>query len=69
MPTIAAQALMDAKAALDAAKADAVPIRQALADAQAAQDAQDQVIYNRVLAYQVALDALLVESGNAPDAG
>lgn len=69
MPTIAAQALMDAKAALDAAKGAAVPLRSALADAQNAVDAQDQVIYAAVLEYQTALNALLVESGNAPDAG
>lgn len=68
MPTPAAQTLMDAKAALDVAKGAAVPLRAALVAAQVAQDAQDQAIQQLVLAYQVALNALLVESGNVPDA-
>lgn len=69
MTTIAAQALMDAKMALDAAKDAAIPLRATLATAQNAVDEQDQIIYTALLDYQVALNALLIESGNAPDAG
>ena len=67
MPTPAAQALMDAKATLDAERAKSPELRAATVAAQTAEDTQNQVIQAAVLAYDAALNALLVESGNMPE--
>lgn len=64
MTTPAAQALMDARAALDAAKALQPDLRATTVAAQVAEDTQAQLVQQSLLAYEAAIQALLIESGN-----
>lgn len=67
MPTAIAQALLDARMALDSARAAQIPLRAVTVAAQQAEDVQAGIVQQAVLAVVAATDAVLVESGNAPE--